>query len=374
MEPGQQEVTSPNPPTPEEPKPKEFSVNVTIKGLPYIFKGNIPEGPDPSEINWGIYIPYWKALVPKMRNNWGSAFDHKGEIAYVSASGQKGIKGEKELYISRIRSDTWVLPKDSRYYDAKGLGQFLMNNLLTLADMKGWQASAMLHPEGRLDDHEMRKWMTRKGFDGQTRRKPQAPDMTQVITQIMSGQEIKGTEKFDGDIREAKKRDIPYLKRILEMWVRYPIGFDKAGEIITEEVEDDLTHIKSNLDRHFQKHDEKYLVAEDVTGRVVGMMGLAFEPKPEVRQHATTKRPMELVRAYVDKDFRRGKGVGTALIKHIESTARSRGATEILLDSGPRYEESGHGFYDKMGYKRVAINKDYYGPGKDAVVWQKVLI
>lgn len=367
------ETASSTPVAPEGPKPKEFSVNVKIKGLPYIFKGNIPEGPDPSDVNWGIYIPYWKALVPKMQNSWGSSFTHNGEVAYVSAGGQKGIKDEKELYISRIRSDTWVLPKDSRYYDAQGLGQFLMNNLLTLSDIKGWQVSAMLHPEGRLDDHEMRKWMTRKGFDWLTRRKPQSPDTTQVIAHIMSGQEIRETEKFDGEIREAKKRDIPYLKRILEMWVRYPIGFDKAGEIIIEEVEDDLTHIKSNLDRHFQKYDEKYLVAEDVTGRVVGMMGLAFKPKDAVRQFATTRRPMELVRAYVDKDFRRGKGVGTALIKHIESTARSRGATEILLDSGPRYEATGHGFYDRMGYKRVAVNKDFYGPGGDAIVFLKVL-
>lgn len=148
------------------------------------------------------------------------------------------------------------------------------------------------------------------------------------------------------------------------MWVRW------QGEIIPEEVEEDLAHVRESLNRYDK---EQYVVAEDATGRVVGMMGLAFEPKPEVKQHARTGKPMELIRAYVDRDFRGGKGVGRALISRIEVFARSRGATEVLLDSGPRYKESGHGFYDKMGYTRVAVNKDFYGPDGDAQVWSKVL-
>lgn len=183
------------------------------------------------------------------------------------------------------------------------------------------------------------------------------------IRERFLGQEDKEKNKFDVDVRHVHKIDLPYLRRILEMWVRW------QGEIIPEEVEDDLAHVRESLDRYDK---EEYLVANDASGRVVGMMGLAFEPKPEVKQHARTEKPMELVRAYVDNNFR-GRGVGKALIGHIESLAKSRGATEILLDSGPRYKETGHGFYDKMGYARIAVNKDFYGPDGDAQIWSKML-
>ncbi len=177
-------------------------------------------------------------------------------------------------------------------------------------------------------------------------------------------QEAREKSKVDVDVRTVDRIDLPSLKRILEMWVRW------QGKIIPEEVEEDLAHVRESLDRYDK---EQYVVAEDATRRVVGMMGLAFEPKPEVKQHARTEKPMELVRAYVDKDFRGGKGVGRALISRIEALARSRRATEILLDSGPRYKYSGHGFYDRMGYTRVAVNNDFYGPDGDAQVWSKVL-
>lgn len=170
--------------------------------------------------------------------------------------------------------------------------------------------------------------------------------------------------KFNGIVRPLKREDLPYLRRILEMWVRW------QGELLPEEVEDDMNQLRESL----KGGNSRYLVAETLDGRVVGMMGLVPEPKPEVKQHATTERPVELVRAYVDQDFRGGQGVGTALIRGIEKLAKSQGATEILLDSGPRYKESGHGFYDKQGYQRIGVNKDFYGEGGDAVVWQKLLV
>lgn len=169
---------------------------------------------------------------------------------------------------------------------------------------------------------------------------------------------------FDGIVRPATKADLPALRGILQTWVRY------QGELLQEEVDDDVHHIEESLKG---KNNESYLVAQTTDGKVIGMMGLVPEPKSEVKQHAATERPMELVRVYVDRDFRLGRGVGTALIREIEQLAKSQGATEILLDSGPRYKESGHGFYDKMGYQRVGVNKDFYGEGGDAVVWQKLL-
>lgn len=173
--------------------------------------------------------------------------------------------------------------------------------------------------------------------------------------------------RFQGQVREFRHEDLPYLRHILEMWVKD----SETHELIKEEVEEDLQHLRDSL---LPGSSERYFVAENPNGRIVGMMGLRFEPKPEVAQHKRTDKPMELIRAYVDKDFRGGKGVGTSLIMKIEKETKRRGGTEVMLDSGPRYKESGHGFYDKMGYTRVAVNKDFYGPGGDATVFSKVLV
>lgn len=363
------EITPSVPNSPDMPKPKEFSVNVKIKGLLYIFEGTIPQTQDPSGFSWKVHIPYYRGLAPKMSDGRNFA-DNKGRVGAIYGDATKPVMGKKAISIGKIETDTSILPKDSPYYDARGIGHFLMDNFLALADIKGWTVTALLQPNGRLSYREMEAWVRRKGFSSKTaplHRDPQKPDMSQVIAQILSGQEVRETGKFDGEIRFAKKRDLPYLKRILEMWVKW------EGKVLTEEVEGDLDHVRRNLNAFESEVNERYLVAEDLTGRILGMMGLVFEPKAPLKPFARTDRPMELVRAYVDDDFRGGKGVGTALIKHIESLAKSKGATEILLDSVPRYEKSGHGFYDKMGYQRVGTIPNLYGPDGTAIVWQKVL-
>lgn len=171
--------------------------------------------------------------------------------------------------------------------------------------------------------------------------------------------------KFNGTIRPAEKRDLPTLKKVLEMWVRD----SETHKVIPEEVKEDLEDIEKGIDG---LNDHSYLVAETPDGKVIGMMGLK-DPKWEVRKWARTSTPMELFRSYVDEGYRGGKGVGTFLIQGIERIARSLEATEVVLDSGPRYEKTGHGFYVKMGYDKLGVNENYYGKGGHAQVFGKVL-
>ena len=89
---------------------------------------------------------------------------------------------------------------------------------------------------------------------------------------------------------------------------------------------------------------------------------------------ALTGTPTELINAFVRPDVRGGGGVGTALVSGLEKTARNLGKQEILLNSGPRYSESGWGFYDKIGFDRVGVIVEYYGEGGNAQVWRKSLI
>ena len=98
-------------------------------------------------------------------------------------------------------------------------------------------------------------------------------------------------------------------------------------------------------------------------------------PDERMLPFAQTDNPLELVNAYVSRK-RRKQGVGTALIKKLEEFALAQGATEIFLNSGPRYRKSGWEFYDKVGYKRVALAEGYYQDEEgsyDAPVWSKVL-
>ena len=85
-------------------------------------------------------------------------------------------------------------------------------------------------------------------------------------------------------------------------------------------------------------------MAQIPVGRVIGMMGLS-NPKDVLIQFATTSSPIELVNAYVDRNYRAGQGVGTALVNRLIERVLEKGSTELLLDSGPRYKETGWGFW-----------------------------
>lgn len=172
--------------------------------------------------------------------------------------------------------------------------------------------------------------------------------------------------KFNGIVRTLQREDMPQLKPILESWIRNML----THEIIPEEVGKDLAFLEGSLDG---SNGRQYLVAKTHKGKLVGVIGLSPVKEP-LRQFASTEKPIELVNAYVDRNYRGGQGVGTALVRGLRERAAEQGFTEILLDSGPRYRFTGWGFWDKQpGFRRVGVAKDLYGLGNDAPVWQRLL-
>ncbi len=170
-------------------------------------------------------------------------------------------------------------------------------------------------------------------------------------------------EKFNGVIRPLEEADIPALRKISEYWLR------DFGVIAYDEVEKDMKTLRESLD---EGSNTKMFVAQATDGKVVGMMGVALQPKAELLPFAKTDVPSELIVAYVHPRFRGGKGVGTNLINAAQNLARDKGRKEILLESGPRNRTTGYPFYDRQpGFKRAGIIKDFYGKGLDTVVWQK---
>jgi GNAT superfamily N-acetyltransferase len=90
-------------------------------------------------------------------------------------------------------------------------------------------------------------------------------------------------------------------------------------------------------------------------------MALAVEPDVVVglavyRWHENT---FDGIKFYVDDlvtdETRRSKGVGHALIEHLEGVARNLGANGIMLDSGTQRTQA-HKFYFREGFVIPAFN------------------
>ena len=170
---------------------------------------------------------------------------------------------------------------------------------------------------------------------------------------------------FSGEVRDFQESDIEKVRPILETWL-----IDReTGQPLPEEVEEDLDIMRGSLNGENQRH---YFVAEE-EGKVLGVIGIT-PPREAMMPFATTSNPIELVNAYVSRDERAGRGVGTALVKGAEQEARSQGATELILNSGPRYENTAWGFYDRLpGFSRVGVAENFYAEGVHAPVWSKKL-
>jgi len=170
---------------------------------------------------------------------------------------------------------------------------------------------------------------------------------------------------FDGIVRSVELRDLEQIQPILELWVRDRL----TGTPLPDEVNSTLDAIASSIKGVRRR---AYLVAQNTEGQVVGVMGLA-EPNETMRRFATTPHPVEFINAYVDSQ-ERGRGAGRALAQELEQIARDAGYTEVLVNSGPRYRDSGWPFWTKLYGEPVAIQKELYGPGGDAPVWRKSLL
>lgn len=70
-----------------------------------------------------------------------------------------------------------------------------------------------------------------------------------------------------------------------------------------------------------------------------------------------------------------GRGIGSALMGHIENELRGEGARVLLVETSgtPSFERT-RGFYDMLGYEREARIRDYYSASDDKIIFRKALI
>jgi ribosomal-protein-alanine N-acetyltransferase len=102
-------------------------------------------------------------------------------------------------------------------------------------------------------------------------------------------------------------------------------------------------------------------VAED-GNTIVGYCGV-FLPGPGIEADILT---VAVLPAY------RRQGIAKEFMRQIEEWAREREASAMMLEVEIT-NESAITLYQSLGYRKISVRMDYYGPGKDAHVMRKEL-
>lgn len=70
----------------------------------------------------------------------------------------------------------------------------------------------------------------------------------------------------------------------------------------------------------------------------------------------------------------RRDGIGTQLMQESERLACKAGATRMYLDtSGQEMYTPTRAFYERLGYEKAAVLKDFFAPGDDKVIYLRKL-
>lgn len=102
-------------------------------------------------------------------------------------------------------------------------------------------------------------------------------------------------------------------------------------------------------------------VAED-GNTIVGYCGV-FVPAPGIEADILT---VAVLPAY------RRQGIAKEFMRRIEAYAVERQASAMMLEV-ELSNESAIKLYESLGYMKISVRMDYYGPGKDAHVMRKEL-
>lgn len=68
------------------------------------------------------------------------------------------------------------------------------------------------------------------------------------------------------------------------------------------------------------------------------------------------------------------EGLGARLVREAERAAREQGATQMFVDTAGREQYAPtRAFYERVGYRKVAVLDDFYAPGDAKVIYAKAL-
>jgi ribosomal-protein-alanine N-acetyltransferase len=105
-----------------------------------------------------------------------------------------------------------------------------------------------------------------------------------------------------------------------------------------------------------------FCVAES-ENTIIGYCGV-FLPAPGVEADVLTVAVLPACRR---------QGIAKEFISMMENWCRERGASAMMLEV-EHTNEAAFRLYQSLGYMKISVRMDYYGPGKDAFVMRKEFI
>jgi D-alanine-D-alanine ligase len=135
-----------------------------------------------------------------------------------------------------------------------------------------------------------------------------------------------------------------------------------AEPLFTAEEADTVDELLAD---YFEKpdHNGYYFLTAELEGQVTGFA--CYGPT------ALTRGTFDLYWICVGREFAR-RGIGKALMNRTETEIRrAQGRLVVVETSGtPEYAPT-RGFYEKLGYTRVATVPEFYGPEDDLVIFTR---
>lgn len=147
--------------------------------------------------------------------------------------------------------------------------------------------------------------------------------------------------------------DVADVRRIVESTgFFYPAEVDVAVELVEERLR------RGDASGYF-------FVFAERDGRTIGYT--CYGPI------ACTQASYDLYWIVVDA-AERGHGLGRDLLKVTEALIAERGGQRVYAETSGRDQYvSTRAFYDRCGYDAEAVQKEFYGPGDDKVMYVKVV-
>jgi ribosomal protein S18 acetylase RimI-like enzyme len=163
---------------------------------------------------------------------------------------------------------------------------------------------------------------------------------------------VAGFRSPEAVIRPVRRPDLPALKAIIA-----------ATDLFPAEMLDEMTAGYFSDATDAARGDEFWLAWDDGEPRAVAYYA------PE----RLTAGTWNLYLIAVHPDLQ-GRGVGSALLKHMEQSLAARGERLLLVETSglPDFERT-RAFYLKCGYEKEATIRDFYDAGDDKIVFRKKL-
>ncbi len=155
---------------------------------------------------------------------------------------------------------------------------------------------------------------------------------------------------MDYPIRKAIQEDLPYLKGVLDSIELFP----------SEMLDEMISGFFSNPD----SEDIWFTATKD--SRPIAIAYCAPEK--------LTEGTFNLLAIGVKSDIQ-SRGLGSKMMRFIETELKKLGHRILIVDtSGTDSFEGTRKFYEKLGYEKEAVIRDYWSEGDDKVTYRKRLI